>query len=159
MKIDDTVWVAPTSVQYGDVEVGEYSGLWPSSVMRGDFAPVRVGGFSNIQDNVTIHAALIGDMVTVAHNSVVHACKVADRCMIGIGAVVPEGTEVPPGSLVIGVPAKVKPGKPTQEGRIVMNAVVYAALAQVYKSGADPEDKNELGKWMAEIRKLAGLDK
>ena len=115
----------------GDVQIGERSSIWPCAVLRGDIAPIRVGEESSIQDNCVLHADIgfpltVGDRVTVGHLVMLHGCTIEDDTVIGIGstvlngakigkgsvvgagALVPEGMEVPPSTLVMGVPAKVR---------------------------------------------------
>ena len=174
-KFHDSVFVHPTSVQHGRVTVGKYSSLWASSVLRGDFNPITIGSFINIQDNCTLHAAFgfpisIGNNVTVAHNTVLHACTIEDNCMISMGtvvqdravigkgsivaagAVVREGTEVPPGSIVMGVPSETRRGRPGQEDMIKGNAASYAALAMLYREGREVFSSDEFFKKVEEIK-------
>ena len=116
----------------GDVHIGEHSSVWFNCVLRGDCYHIRVGENTNIQDNTVIHvtqgrfATILGDRVTVGHSVVLHGCTVNDRCLIGIGAIVLDdvaigeesfiaagslvtpGTVIPPRSLVMGAPAKVR---------------------------------------------------
>jgi carbonic anhydrase/acetyltransferase-like protein (isoleucine patch superfamily) len=105
--------------------------VWFGAVLRGDVAPILVGARSNIQDNAVVHCdegypTTIGEDVTVGHGAIVHAATVGDRVLVGMGAVllsrcrvgadtivgahalVTEGVEIPPGSLAIGMPARVK---------------------------------------------------
>nr|HID58465.1 gamma carbonic anhydrase family protein [Desulfobacterales bacterium] len=128
--IHPTVFVAPDVCIIGDVKIGEYSSIWYGTVIRGDSNSISIGKRTNIQDNCTIHGqrdlhpVVIGNDVTVAHNAVLHGCEVEDLVMIGIGAIVlngarigegsaiaagalvPEGANVPPRTLMMGVPAK-----------------------------------------------------
>ncbi|HVX63931.1 MAG TPA: gamma carbonic anhydrase family protein [Pirellulales bacterium] len=115
----------------GDVTIGEQSSVWFNAVLRGDCESIRVGRRTNIQDNCVLHAdpgfpCTLGDGVTVGHGAVVHGAVVGDNVVVGmhavvmngaqvgadsiiaVGAVVTEGTIVPPGSLVMGLPGKVK---------------------------------------------------
>jgi len=116
----------------GDVEIGAESSVWMNVVMRGDVNTIRVGRRTNIQDGTVVHVmnrthpTTIGDEVTVGHGAIVHGCSIADRVLIGMGAILlngvsvgadsivaagtllPEGTAVPPRSLVMGSPGKVK---------------------------------------------------
>lgn len=124
------IYVAPTAVLVGDVSVAEGGSVWYGAVLRGDFDAVSVGTDSNVQDNAVLHVdrgmpCRIGDHVTVGHGAVVHGCAIEDDCLIGTnatvnsgarigcgtlvaaGAVVRENAEIPPGSVVAGVPAKV----------------------------------------------------
>lgn len=128
--LGQNVYIAPTAVVVGDVSVGDYSSVWHGAVLRGDINRIAVGHHSNIQDNAVLHLTgdlpcLVGDYVTVGHAAIVHACTVGNEVLIGMGAVildgavigeqsivgakalVTQGTQIPPGSLVLGVPAKV----------------------------------------------------
>jgi carbonic anhydrase/acetyltransferase-like protein (isoleucine patch superfamily) len=157
-QIHESVYLAEGVRIAGDVTIGADSSVWFNAVLRGDCAAIRIGSRSNIQDNAVIHAdpgipCTIGDGVTVGHTAIVHGAEIGDNVLIGmhsvvmngakvgansiigVGAVVTEGTEIPPGSLVIGMPGKVK--RPVTEGEIdgnrmaaehyVHNAHDYAA--------------------------------
>ncbi len=118
------------SVLTGDVTLGTDVGVWFGCVVRGDDAPLTIGARTNVQDLTMIHADtgvpnVIGEEVTIGHRCVLHGARVGDRCLIGMGAillggsvigeesiiaagaVVRENFEVPPRSLVVGVPGKV----------------------------------------------------
>jgi carbonic anhydrase/acetyltransferase-like protein (isoleucine patch superfamily) len=124
------VYLAKTAVVLGDVTLGDHASVWYGAVLRGDINRIVVGECSNIQDNAVLHLAdewpcILGKWVTVGHSAIVHACTVGDECLVGMGAVVLDGAEigaqsiigakavvtqgmkVPPGSLVLGTPAKV----------------------------------------------------
>jgi carbonic anhydrase/acetyltransferase-like protein (isoleucine patch superfamily) len=124
------VYIAKTAVVIGDVTIGDHSSVWYHSVLRGDINRIVVGHHTNIQDNAVLHladdyACIVGNWVTVGHSAIVHACTVGDECLIGMGAVVLDGAvigeqcligaralvtqrmQIPPGSLVMGSPAKV----------------------------------------------------
>jgi gamma-carbonic anhydrase len=104
--------------------------VWYQAVLRGDINRIVVGHHTNIQDGTVVHLAddypcLIGNYVTVGHAALVHACSVEDECLVGMGAIlldgcvigrqsivgagslVTQGTRIPPGSLVVGSPARV----------------------------------------------------
>jgi carbonic anhydrase/acetyltransferase-like protein (isoleucine patch superfamily) len=156
-KIADSAYVDPGAHVIGDVEIGESSSIWPTSVLRGDIEPIRVGAMTNIQDGSLIHTdrgfpAVIGDRVTVGHAAVLHGCTVEDDSLIGIGArvltgarigrgavvaagaLVPEGMDVAPDTLVMGTPAK--PRRPvTAEEKIRFERGVagYAERARQFK--------------------------
>ena len=104
-KIGKDVFIAPTAVVLGDVEIGEGSSIWYGAVVRGDEAKIRIGRNTNIQDNCTLHSdppnpLTIGDNVTVGHNAVVHGCTIEDNCLIGIGSVILNDARVKEGSIV-----------------------------------------------------------
>ena len=129
-SIDKDVFVADGAKIVGEVIIGEGSSIWFNAVLRGDVAPIRIGQKTNIQDNAVVHgtwnkaAAVIGDGVTVGHSAILHGCTIGDNCLIGMGAIimdlasigansivgagslVTEGSVFPPGSLVLGRPAK-----------------------------------------------------
>lgn len=131
-RIHPTAYIAPTAVILGDVEIGEESNVWFNTVIRGDVHYIRIGKRTSIQDLSLLHVMrdvyplIIGDDVTVAHHSCLHGATIGDRVLIGMGAVVLNGavigddciiaagavvgerTEIPSGSLVVGIPAKVK---------------------------------------------------
>jgi carbonic anhydrase/acetyltransferase-like protein (isoleucine patch superfamily) len=131
-EIADSAYIDPAAVIIGDVVIGEDSSVWPCSVIRGDVNHIRIGARTNIQDGSVLHVMrdeyplLLGDDVTVGHAVTLHGCKIESRCLIGMGSIILNGvtigagsivaagtlllerTEVPPGSLVVGHPGKVK---------------------------------------------------
>jgi gamma-carbonic anhydrase len=129
-QADPSAFIAHTAVVLGSVTLGRESSVWFSAVIRGDIHSIHIGHQSNVQDGSVLHVAdahpcIIGDRVTIGHRAVVHACTVEDDVLIGMsatvldgarigagstvaaGALVPKGMQVPPRSLVLGVPAKV----------------------------------------------------
>ena len=138
-KLGKGAYLASTAVVLGDVTLGAHASVWYGAVLRGDINRIVVGHHSNVQDNAVLHLAdkfpfLLGNWVTVGHGAIIHACQVGDECLVGMGAVildgavigkqsiigakalVTQGTRIPPGSLVLGAPAKVV-RKLTQEER------------------------------------------
>ena len=131
-QVDASAFVAAGAQIIGDVHIGAHSSVWFNCVLRGDCYHIRIGDYTNIQDNSVIHvtqgqfATVIGNHVTVGHSAVLHGCSVKDRCLIGIGAIVLDdvtigeesfiaagslvtpGTVIPPRSMVMGAPAKVR---------------------------------------------------
>jgi carbonic anhydrase/acetyltransferase-like protein (isoleucine patch superfamily) len=151
------VFVAPTAVVIGDVQMDEGSSLWYGGVLRGDINSIKIGKFSNLQDGVIGHLAddyslVVGQYVTVGHGAVIHACEIGDECLIGMnstvldgakigkqsivaaGSLVPAGMEIPAGSLVAGVPAKIKKQLSEEErGGLKKWAVKYLAVAKAHR--------------------------
>ena len=147
------VYIARGAVVVGDVTIGEQSSVWYNAILRGDINRIVVGHHTNIQDNVVIHLAdefpcLIGDHVTVGHTAIVHACTVENECLIGMGAIildgavigeqclvgaqalVTQGKQIPPGSLVLGSPARVvRALTPEERGNLKLWAEKYAQNA------------------------------
>lgn len=125
-----TCFVATSADVIGRVTLHEESSVWYHATLRGDIHEIVIGPRSNVQDNAVIHLAddygcYIGELVTVGHSAILHACTVKDEVLIGMGAIVLDGsvigersiigagalvtggTIIPPGSLVLGSPAKV----------------------------------------------------
>ena len=152
-KLGKGVYVARSAIVLGDVKVGHYSSVWYNAVLRGDINHMVVGHHTNIQDNAVLHLAdefpcLVGNFVTVGHSAIVHACQVGDEVLVGMGTVildgavvgrqsligakslVTQGMKIPPGSLVLGSPARVVRRLTTRErSRLKIFAVKYAKYA------------------------------
>jgi carbonic anhydrase/acetyltransferase-like protein (isoleucine patch superfamily) len=162
MHVPDTVgalFLAPNATVIGDVVLGPRSSVFYGAVLRGDINEIRVGEGTNIQDNAIVHlsddfGAHIGAWCTVGHAAIVHACRVGDECLIGMGAtvldgaeigarsivganaLVPQGLKVPPGSMVYGSPAKVvRTLTPEEQGRIRGWAEKYLEVAKAHAAG------------------------
>lgn len=152
-KLGKKTFTAPGSKIIGDVEIGDFSSIWYNTIVRGDLSKIKIGGYSNIQENSTVHVdqnqgVKIGNYVTIGHNAVIHGCQIGDNSLIGMnatilngaeigsgsiigaGAVVPENMKIPPASLVVGVPGKVIRSI-TKEKIIELkqHAIYYANLA------------------------------
>lgn len=129
-RLHPSAFVVPDATVIGDVTLGEESSVWHRAVLRGDINRIVMGARSNIQDGAVVHLsdafpALIGELVTVGHSAIIHACRIDDEVLVGMGAIVLDGAEVgarsiiganalvtvgmkiPPGSMVLGSPAKV----------------------------------------------------
>ena len=131
-RIHPTAFIDDSAQVIGDVEIGEESGIWMCAVVRGDVNAIRIGRRTNIQDGTVVHAmtgrheTTIGDSVTIGHGAIIHGCTIENQCLIGMGAILlngahvgtgsivaagtllPENMKVPPKSLVMGSPGKVK---------------------------------------------------
>ena len=159
-KTAPSVYIHPTAVLCGAVSLGENVSIWPCAVLRGDIAPITIGENSNIQDNACVHVnyncpATIGRGVTVGHGAIIHGSKIGDNCLIGMnavvleseigpncliaaGAVVTAGKNIPAGSLVMGVPAKVIRELTEDEmNYILQNGREYVKLGKLYKDKAE----------------------
>lgn len=141
----------------GDVEIGEGTSIWYGAVVRGDFDSVRIGRECSIQDNAVVHPVpgmpvVIGDRVTVGHGAILHACRIGndvvigmgavvldgavieDGAIVGAGAVVPPGTVVPARTVVVGVPAKpVRELGPEVVDKARAQAFAYVELARGHR--------------------------
>ena len=128
--ISEGVYITKSAVVFGAVTLGKQSSVWYNAVLRGDIHEIVVGEGTNIQDNAVLHIAdnfgcYLGDYVTVGHSAVVHACRVGNetlvgmgatildgavvgsQCIVGANALVKQGQEIPDGSMAVGSPARV----------------------------------------------------
>jgi carbonic anhydrase/acetyltransferase-like protein (isoleucine patch superfamily) len=130
--VHPTAYVDDSAQVIGDVEIGEASSVWMNVVIRGDVHRIRIGRRSNVQDGTIVHvmrgthATTIGDEVTIGHGAIVHGCTLRDRILVGMGAILlngvdvgndcivaagtllTENSQIPPRSLVMGSPGKVR---------------------------------------------------
>jgi carbonic anhydrase/acetyltransferase-like protein (isoleucine patch superfamily) len=137
--VDASAYVDESAQVIGDVAIGPESSVWMNVVIRGDVNKIRIGARTNIQDLTMVHvmrethATVIGNEVTVGHSAVIHGCTIEDRVLIGMAALLLNGvkvghdsivaaatlltedTEIPPRSLVMGRPGKVKRGLTAEE--------------------------------------------
>jgi carbonic anhydrase/acetyltransferase-like protein (isoleucine patch superfamily) len=129
-RLGARVYIDPSAEVIGDVVLGDDVSVWPTTVIRGDVNYIRVGARTNIQDAVVIHvshdgphvkeggfATIIGEDVTIGHRAIIHACRIEDACLIGMGAVVMDGAVVKRHGFV-GAGALVPPGKVVGEGEL-----------------------------------------
>jgi gamma-carbonic anhydrase len=110
-KIHPTACIMPGAVIIGDVEIGEYSSIWPGVVIRGDVNYIRIGKRTNIQDGSIVHVTrpeiagdtgmtIIGDNITIGHKVMMHACTLEDACFIGMNSCIIDGAVVKTGGMV-----------------------------------------------------------
>ena len=154
--IHASAYIAASADVIGRVSLGEESSVWYHATLRGDINSITIGPRSNIQDNAVIHLAddygcQVGELVTVGHSAILHACTVEDETLIGMGAIVLDGAVigarsiigagalvtggmiVPPGSLVVGSPGKVVRTLPLDEQRKVKTwAEKYVRISREY---------------------------
>ena len=154
-RIAPTAFVSEAAYVIGDVEIGENSSVWPGAVIRGDFASIKIGNNTQIEDNCVMHAGtdqVVGDNVHIGHGAVVHCSKIGNNVLVGIQSTVLDGVEIgdycvigayslvlermriPSRSFVIGSPAKMK-GEVTQSQleRIEAGVRWYLDLTKQYK--------------------------
>lgn len=157
------VFVAPNATLIGDIELGDGSSVWFGCVLRADIGTIRIGARTNIQDLSMAHMTHglsnleVGSDVTVGHGVILHGCRVEDRCLIGMGAIlldnavigagslvgagalVPPRMVVPPGSLVLGNPAKVvRPVNAKEQMMIEAGTIHYVENAKRYVAALAP---------------------
>ena len=156
-QIASTAFIETSAQIIGDVHIGEHSSVWFNCVLRGDVYHIRVGESTNIQDGTVVHvtsgrfATIIGNRVTVGHSVVLHGCTIKDRSLIGVGAIILDdvtigeesfiaagslvtpGMVIPPRSMVMGSPARVKREVTDEEiARIDMHWKNYIEYKNTY---------------------------
>jgi carbonic anhydrase/acetyltransferase-like protein (isoleucine patch superfamily) len=153
-RFGENVFLADNATIVGRVEIGDDSSVWFNAVVRGDVNDIRIGKACNIQDGAIIHATYqkaattIGDYVSIGHNAIVHGCRLHDKVLVGMGAIVMDhaeigegaiiaagaivtgGTKVPPYTIYAGNPAKylkdVRPEQAAQFHQTALNYIMYA---------------------------------
>src|SRR4051812_3926788 len=140
-KLGKGVYIARGAAVLGDVTLGNYSSVWDNAVLRGDINRIVVGHHTNVQDCAVLHLAddfpcIIGNFVTIGHSAVVHACTVGDETLVGMGAVILDGTVIG-GQCIIGAKALVTQGMKIPAGSLVLGAPakVVRALSREERAG------------------------
>lgn len=155
-RVDPSVFLAPGAFLVGDVTLGKNVSVWPGCSLRGDIAPISIGANSNVQDGSVVHVAdglptVVGEWVTIGHKAIVHACQIGDEVLVGMGAIILDGAkigaqciiganatvtmhmEIPPGSLVLGSPARIKKSLSAEERASIRGwAERYVTLSRAY---------------------------
>jgi len=154
--IHPDAYIHPDATVIGDVTIGAGSSVWPGAVLRGDYGTIVVGDRTSIQDGTVVHATeekatRIGDECVVGHLAHLEGCTIEDRCLVGsgsivlhdvvvrtgalvgAGAVVSNGSEVPSHAMALGIPAKMRENS-VPEGSFEPAVQMYAGNAQRYKT-------------------------
>lgn len=166
-RIHRSAYVAPDAVLIGDVRIGAQASVWPGAVLRGDHGWISVGSRTSVQDGTVVHTTaewptVIGSDCVVGHNAHLEGCVVEDRCLVGsmsavlnrariatcsvvgAAALVPQGLQVPPRSMVLGVPARVRPLSGDEHLAWIDHGVgVYVDFAARYPRELAPVDIDE----------------
>jgi carbonic anhydrase/acetyltransferase-like protein (isoleucine patch superfamily) len=155
-------WVAPSADVIGAVRLGAGASIWFGAVVRADNGAIVIGDRTNIQDGAVLHSdpgapLTLGQDCTIGHRAVLHGCTIGDRvligmgatvlnhaviaddCVVGAGALVTEGKSFPPGSLIVGAPARaVKMLTDEQLAGLKLSAAVYVEKAKRYRTDLRP---------------------
>ncbi|MBI3935127.1 MAG: gamma carbonic anhydrase family protein [Acidobacteria bacterium] len=156
-QIAATAFADETAQIIGNVVIGEHASIWMYSVIRGDLFPIRIGDYTNIQDNCVLHveedlySLTLEDHITVGHGVLLHGCYIERRCLIGMGSIllndcrigegsiiaagtiVMEHAVIPPRSMVMGIPGTVRRAMTdTDLERIDNGAEAYYQLKERY---------------------------
>jgi carbonic anhydrase/acetyltransferase-like protein (isoleucine patch superfamily) len=153
-QIAESAFISEEAYVIGDVEIGENSGIFPGAIIRGDFAKIKVGQNTMVEDNCVIHTGVpieIGDNIIFGHSVVVHCLKIGNNCLIGnnsilldnskignycivaAGCLVPQGMIVPDYSMVMGLPGVVTSLPPERRRMLQHGSQAYAPLLEKYK--------------------------
>ncbi|MEO0458107.1 MAG: gamma carbonic anhydrase family protein [Cyanobacteria bacterium P01_A01_bin.114] len=152
--ISQAAFVAPNATLIGQVQLKTGASVWYGAIVRGDVDIIQIGAHSNVQDGAVLHGdpglpTILEDYVTVGHKAVIHSAHIERGCLIGIGAIILNGVrvgtgsmigagavvnkDVPPGSLVVGVPGKIfRPLSDTEQADLIEHAQKYEKLARVH---------------------------
>jgi carbonic anhydrase/acetyltransferase-like protein (isoleucine patch superfamily) len=160
-SIHESAFIAASADVIGRVTLHEETSVWYHTTLRGDIHEIVIGPRSNIQDNAVIHVAddygcYVGELVTVGHSAILHACTVKDEVLVGMGAIVLDGavigersiigagalvtggTVIPPGSLVLGSPGKVvRTLSLAEQAEVQLWAAKYVSGSRKYLIQAD----------------------
>lgn len=155
-RIAPDAYIASDATVVANVDIGPEASVWHQAVLRGDVAHIVLGAQSNVQDGAVVHVAdelpaIIGQRVTVGHKAIVHACTIGDEVLVGMGSIILDGAQVgarsiiganatvkggmviPPGSMVLGTPAKiVRTLSEAEQDEIKMWALRYVRLSREY---------------------------
>jgi carbonic anhydrase/acetyltransferase-like protein (isoleucine patch superfamily) len=157
-QIAASAYVDPSSVVIGDVVIGEDASIWPLVVVRGDVNFIRIGARTNVQDGAVLHVMkeeyplILGDGITIGHSVTLHGCTIESHCLIGMratllngvvigehsivaaGTLLTERTVIPPRSLVVGSPGKVKRATTAiDQASIARYAQRYVEYKNIYR--------------------------
>ena len=170
-QIAASAYIDEAATIIGDVTIGEESSVWPGVVIRGDVHYIRIGARTNVQDGCVLHVMrdewplILGDNVTIGHGVLLHGCTIESRCLIGMGSIilngakigtgsivaagtlVPERAQVPPGSLFMGHPGKVRRALSAEEqAGIDGYAQRYVEYKETYRDEARKHGGTEAGR-------------
>ena len=164
------VYIDISAQVIGQVALGDRASVWMNAVLRGDVHSITIGAESNIQDGAVLHGmrdlhpVIVGERCTIGHNATVHGCTLEDDVLVGMGAtilngarigresiiaagaLVPEGMQVPPRSLVAGLPGRVRRALTEEDvaaiRRYASNYIEYAReyRAEETDPGVDPKE-------------------
>ncbi len=156
-RVTEAAFIASNATLLGDIELGAKSSIWYGAILRADINSIRIGPGTNLQDGVIVHLAddagvTVGEFTTVGHRATLHACKIGNECLIGMGAtvldhaeigdhcmigantLVPQRMKIPAGSMVYGTPARIiRPLTPEEQGAIRGWADKYVEVAKAHK--------------------------
>lgn len=132
-KTGDRVWIDPSAVVIGDVELGPDVSVWPMTVIRGDMHRIRIGARCSIQDGSVLHIThasdynpdgyplTLGEDVTVGHKALLHGCTIGNRVLVGMGSIIMDGAVVED-EVIVAAGCLVPPGKTLESGYLYVGS-------------------------------------
>jgi carbonic anhydrase/acetyltransferase-like protein (isoleucine patch superfamily) len=162
--IHPDAYIHPDAVVIGDVTIGAFSTIWPTTVLRGDHGRILIGERTSVQDGTIVHTTgrqftVIGNECTIGHNVHIEAATIADRCLISSGSVVLNGSRVDEGA-VVAAGAVVSPNSHVPARRMALGVPArvredYEVPEEAFKYAVD--SYVERGKkFRTELRRLDG---
>lgn len=173
VSFDDSVWIHPTALLHGQIQLDAQVSVWPNAVMRSEIHHIHIGARSNIQDFVMVHVGyrtptVVGEDCSITHHATLHGCEIGDRCLVGINATIMDGARIgdnsivaghsivtensvfPENSIIAGVPAKCVKTLDNSAANIA-NARFYVLNAEHYARGIERLPEEEVMKIMADL--------
>jgi carbonic anhydrase/acetyltransferase-like protein (isoleucine patch superfamily) len=143
--IHESCFIAESADIIGQVTIGENSNIWYNAVLRGDYNYIKVGKNTNIQDNSSVHISevypvIIGDHVTIGHSAIIHACKIGNNTLIGMGAIILDGAE-------IGEESIIGAGSLVSQGKVIPSGVLALGSPAKVVRELSLEERKGLKKW------------
>lgn len=133
--VAETVWIDPSALVTGDVQLSDDVSVWPQVVIRGDVNSIAIGAQTNVQDGAVLHCThdgpftpggrplIIGEQVTIGHQACLHGCTIGNEVLIGIGTIVLDGAVIE-NQVMIGAGSLVPPGKILKTGHLYIGSPV-----------------------------------
>lgn len=151
-------YIHPRATIMGDVKLGKNVSIWPGAVLRGDFNLIKVGDYTNIQDNAVLHGGHretveIGDYVSIGHGAIVHGAKIGNYVLIGMGSIILSGAKIPDNTF-IGAGALVPENKVLEPG--VYIGVPCRKFRDLHKGDHEYIRKNAVDYWENAKKQLQG---
>jgi carbonic anhydrase/acetyltransferase-like protein (isoleucine patch superfamily) len=161
-RVHPSAYVHDSAEIIGRVIIRKHASIWPMVVLRGDIEPITIGEATNVQDSTVIHTShgipvVLGKGVTIGHGAVIHGARIGDFCLIGMGAIlldgcvigkeclvgagalIAEGMKIPPRSLVLGIPARIKRSVRREELKLLhQRPKDYIRYAREHRRGSRP---------------------
>lgn len=153
-NVERAAFIAENAIVLGDVALGDDSSIWYGAILRADINFIRIGKASNLQDGTIVHLSddfgvVVGDFVTVGHRAILHACRIGDETLIGMGSTVLDGAEIG-NQCIVGANSLVKQGLRVPDG-----SLVYGNPARIVRP-LDRGERSKIRLWAEKYIRVAG---